>query len=253
MTESLRPPQSTWEYCLSAADELVLWHGRQGGSIREADRPRVVVLIGAAAYGLASSISVDGPDVAGLPLTGPDESRSVSVRGVLQHHALRALQTSPYDVLGAAEREQLLAAYGTPVFDLAREAAIEVITHHARSSEATGQPHPTIRDRAPAMVGGRAAGARVDVEEARNRQQFLTTTGVIWVVYDGGLSRLPVVCTRCRARTGLTLQADTKTGSVRVVCPDRHTTQDSRLTIDIVQEAISVAGASGSEDVDINA
>jgi hypothetical protein len=62
-----------------------------------------VTLIGAA-YGLASSINLDGPDIAGLPLTGPDKSRSASVRGVLQHHALRALQ-SPYEVLGAAERQ----------------------------------------------------------------------------------------------------------------------------------------------------
>jgi len=41
-----------------------------------------------------------------------------------------------------------------------------------------GQPHPTIRDRAPAMAGARAAGARVDVEEARSRQQFLKAAAV---------------------------------------------------------------------------
>ncbi|KOG26343.1 hypothetical protein ADK35_04510 [Streptomyces viridochromogenes] len=160
-TDALRPPRTTWEYCLSAADELVLWHMRQGGDVPEADRPRVVTLIGAAAYGLASSISLEGADVVGLPLTGPDESRSASVRGVLQHHALAALQTCPYEALGAAEREQLLAAYGSHTFDLARETAIAVITHHARSSSQTGQPHPTIRDRAPAM-----ADARNDVEDA---------------------------------------------------------------------------------------
>ncbi|WP_331720287.1 hypothetical protein OG985_50130 (plasmid) [Streptomyces sp. NBC_00289] len=253
MTDDLRPPRTTWEYCLSAADELVLWHMRQGEDVPEADRPRVVTLIGAAAYGLASSISLDGPDVAGLPLTGPDESRSVSVRGVLQHHALRALQTSPYEVLGAAEREQLLAAYGSPVFDLARETAVAVITHHARSSGQTGQPHPTIRDRAPAMAGAPAAGPRVDVDVARSRQQYLTAAGVIWVVYDGGLSRQPVVCTNCQARTGLTLQADADAGSVRVICRELHTTHDHRLTVAGVQEAIALAGASRSGDIEINA
>lgn len=252
MTDALPPPRTTWEYCLSAADELVLWHMRQGEDVPEAERPRVVTLIGAAAYGLASSISLDGPDVAGLPLTGPDESRSASLRGVLQHHALRALQTSPYEVMGAAEREQLLAAYGSPAFDLARETAVAVISHHARSSGQTGQPHPTIRDRAPAMAGTRAAGARVDVEEARSRQQFLTAAGVIWVVYDGGLSRLPVACTHCQARTGLTLQADAEAGSVRVICPDRHTTHDHRLTLAGVQEAISRRAASRSGDIEIN-
>ncbi|WP_031045626.1 hypothetical protein [Streptomyces sp. NRRL F-5650] len=252
MTDALPPPRTTWEYCLSAADELVLWHMRQGGNVPEAERPRVVTLIGAAAYGLASSISLDGPDIAGLPLTGPDESSSASLRGVLQHHALRALQRSPYEVLGAAEREQLLAAYGNPAFDIAREAAVAVITHHARSSAETGQPHPTIRDRAPAMVGTRAVRARVDVEEARSHQQFLKAAGVIWVVYDGGLSRLPVVCTRCQARVGLTLQADAEARSVYVICPDRHTTQDHRLTITGVQEAIALGGASRVGDIEIN-
>lgn len=58
MTDALRPPRTTWEYCLSAAEELVLWHMRQGEDVPEADRPRVVTLIGAAAYGLASSISL---------------------------------------------------------------------------------------------------------------------------------------------------------------------------------------------------
>ncbi|MEU6353163.1 hypothetical protein ABZ896_28205 [Streptomyces sp. NPDC047072] len=253
MTDALRPPRTTWEYCLSAADELVLWHMRQGRDVPETDRPRVVTLIGAAAYGLASSISLDGPDIAGLPLTGPDESRSASVRGVLQHHALTALQTSPYEVLGAAEREQLLAAYGTSAFDLARETAVAVITHHAQSSGQSGQPHPTIRDRAPEMAGIRAAGTKVDVEEARSRQQFLKTSGAIWVVYDEGLSRLPVLCTRCQARTGLTLQADAETGSVRVICPDRHTTHDHRLTTAGVQAALALGGATRSDDIEINA
>ncbi|MGN9758134.1 hypothetical protein [Streptomyces sp. SD31] len=109
---------------------------------------------------LASSICLEGPQIAGLPLTGPDESRSGSVRGVLQHHALVALQTCPYETLGAAEREQLLAAYGSPTFELARETAVAVIDHHVRSSGETGQPHPTIRDRAPAVAGARAAGGQ---------------------------------------------------------------------------------------------
>ncbi|MFC8201753.1 hypothetical protein ACFUTV_41205 [Streptomyces sp. NPDC057298] len=226
---------------------------RQGEDVPETDRPRVVTLIGAAAYGLASSITLEGHDVVGLPLTGPDESRSASVRDVLQHHALRALQTSPYEVLGAAERERLLASYGSPEFDIARETALAVITHHARSSGQTGQPRSTIRDRAPAMAGAPAAGARVDVEEARSRQQYLKTSGAIWVVYDEGFSRLPVVCARCQVRTGLTLQADAATGSVRVICPELHTNHDHRLTVAGVQEAITRGGASRSGDIEINA
>jgi hypothetical protein len=251
MTDAVRPPQTTWEYCLSAADELVLWHLRQGESISAADRPQVVVLIGAAAYGLASSISVDGPQIAGLPLTGPDEGRSASVRGVMQHHALSALQTCPDDALGATEREELLTSYGSEPFELARQEAVSVVTHHARHSGETGQPHPTIRDRAPSMARARADNARVDVEAARQRQQFLEADGVIWVVYDGGRSRLPVICGRCQARTGLKLQIDTEAGSIRVICPDRHVTQDHRLTIAGVQEAIGFGRSSRSEDIEI--
>ncbi|MFC5253074.1 hypothetical protein [Streptomyces nigrescens] len=202
-------------------------------------------------YGLASSISLEGPQVAGLPLTGPDERRSASVRGVLLHHALSALQRCPNEALGATGREQLLAVYGSRTFNFARETAVAVITHHARSSSQTGQPYPTIKDRVPALAGAQTVGARADVEEARSRQQFLRAAGVIWVVYDGGLSRLPVVCTRCQARTGLTLQADAEAGSVRVVCPDSHVSQDPRLTIARVQEAIVFGGSSRSEDVEI--
>jgi hypothetical protein len=251
MTDALCPPQNTWEYCLSAADELVLWHLRQGADLSAADRPQVVVLIGAAAHGLASSISLDGPEIAGLPLTGPDEGRSASVRGVLQHHALSALQTCPDDALGASEREELLTLYGSEPFELARQVAVSVVTHHARLSGETGQPHPTIRDRAPSMARVRAETARVDVDAARQRQQFLEADGVIWVVYDGGLGRLPVICGRCRARTGLKLQIDAEAESIRVICPDRHVTQDPRLTIAGVQETISLGGSSRSEDIEI--
>ncbi len=198
------------------------------------------MLIGAAAYGLASSISLEGPAVAGLPLTGPDEGRSASVRGVLQHHALSALQTCPDDALGATEREELLTSYGSEPFELARQEAVSVLAHHARLSGETGLPHPTIRDRAPSMARAREDTGRVDVEAARRRQQLLATDGRIWVVYDGGLSRLPVLCGRCQARTGLKLRIDPEAGSIRVICPDGHVTQDPRLTIAGVQETIGV-------------
>jgi hypothetical protein len=243
-------PRTTWEYCLSAADELVLWHLRQGAEIPAASRAQAVVVIGSAAYALASSISLEGPRIVGLPLTGP-AGQPTSVHGVLRHHALSALQACPDDELGASEREQLLASYGTDPFDLVMDAAVDVITHHARSSKEAGQPHPTIRDRAPAMAHALSDVVRVDVHEARSRQQFLRAAGVIWVVYDGGLSRLPVVCGRCRARTGLTLQVDSGEAQIQVICPDRHITWDPRLTITGVQAAIAL-GASSSEDVDIN-
>lgn len=151
MTDAPRHPQTTWEYCLSAADELVLWHVQQGGNVPVTERPRVVTLIGAAAYGLAASLSMEVHEIADLPLTGPDDadSRSRSMLGVLQHHAQAALQTGPYEDMGAEERKQLLAAYGSPAFDSVRETAIAVIVHHAQSA---GRPHPTIEDRAPAMA-----------------------------------------------------------------------------------------------------
>lgn len=40
-------------------------------------------------------------------------------------------------------------------------------------------------------------------------------------------------------------------GSVRVMCPDRHTTHDHRLTITGVREAIALGRAPGSEDIEI--
>lgn len=248
MTDALPSPRTTWEYCLSAADELVLWHIREGGAVPEAARPRVVTLMGAAVYGLATSISLSGPGIADLPLTGSGGS-SASIRGVLRYHALAALQRCPFDVRGAAEREELLAAYGSDTFVSARDTAITVIDHLVRAAGQAGHLCPTIRD--CVMSGVPETGSRVGVEEARSRQQFLTVAGMIWIVDGAGASRPPVVCTRCGAHTGLTLQVDTEAGSVRVICPGRHLTDDRRLTVTRVQELIALAGASSSGDIEI--
>ncbi|MEV0281194.1 hypothetical protein AB0I22_33070 [Streptomyces sp. NPDC050610] len=55
MTDTLRAPYTTWEYCLSAAEEMVLWHHTLRAPVAdedsEADDAQTVALLAAALHG----------------------------------------------------------------------------------------------------------------------------------------------------------------------------------------------------------
>jgi len=251
MTSNALEPGTTWEYCLSAADELVLWHLQQGENLEaESERPSVVVLIAAATYALSSSISLEGSQIAHLALGSPGGAGGIL--GVVRHRPLAALRGWPADAMGRAETDTLIAERDSDSFEAVRSAAESVITHHVRSAAEAGRPHPTILDRALVELRARVESAGgVDVDGARSRQQYLTTDGMIWVVYDGGDTRLPILCGRCQTNTALMLRVDAEAGRVRIVCPDRHVTRDPRLSTDVVLEAIVLKGASRAGDIEI--
>jgi len=180
MTSDALEPGTTWEYCLSAADELVLWHLQQGEILEaESERPYVVVLIAAATYALASSISLEGSQIARLAL-GSSEG-SGGVLGVVRYRSPAALRTWPEDSLGSVEADDLIAGQDGVFFTSVRAAAEAVLTHHVRAAVEAGQPRPTILDRALVRLRAQAESSAdgVDVDEARARQQYLTTDGMI--------------------------------------------------------------------------
>ncbi len=84
--------------------------------------------------------------------------------------------------------------------------------------------------------------ADADGAAAWSRQR-LDVTGTVWVVYDGGLSRLPVTCGRCGARSGHRLTVDQVAGLATLRCTAGHVTRDPRLSCDSVVEAIARADA----------
>ncbi|AVH61715.1 MULTISPECIES: hypothetical protein [Streptomyces] len=160
------PPRTTWEYSLSAAEELVTWHLAHSQE-PPPDGRETTVLLAAAVHALAAGAGLSGPQVASLLLAAP--AGQDSVLNTLQGHVLSALQDSPADALGSSEREQLLAAYGTGEFTAVQEAAQRVLHHHVQDADGHGQPHPTIRDRAHSMADARHQQllkdlARVQVE-----------------------------------------------------------------------------------------
>lgn len=236
MTDVVLEPETTWDFSLSAADGLVLWHQKQeDAEALEVEARWVVVLIAAAVHALAVSVSLEGPRIMHLGLGG-----TAGVQGVLTHRSLTALRTCPDDARGADEARSLIASHGGPWFASVQRAADAVIDRHVRTAVDEGRTRPTILDRAslPALA-----------DEARSRQQYLTTDGIIWVVYDD--TRLPIVCGRCYTNEGLRLRVDAEAGTVRIVCPDRHVTRDPRLGVGRVQEAIGLGGASRTGDVEI--
>ncbi|MGW2112380.1 hypothetical protein [Streptomyces sp. NPDC001948] len=67
----------------------------------------------------------------------------------------------------------------------------------------------------------------------------------------GHSSRMPVLCSVCDARTGLTLAA--RGEDTWITCPDGHTTRDWRLTAEAVSEVAAAAAEAGVSEVPADA
>ncbi|MGK5548659.1 hypothetical protein ACSNOH_28585 [Streptomyces sp. URMC 127] len=157
--ETGRAPQTTWEYAVSAADQLALWHADSNPGIGEQPlRHQTVVLLGAAIYQWASNEGADGPGVIDAPLG--------ALINVLRDHAIRALERCPAPAdSGAEERTLLVYAYGGPAFDVVQHTALDVVQHHL--NDASPVTTVTIADRRPALQEAarrRAAGSVWDDE-----------------------------------------------------------------------------------------
>ncbi|MEW2498496.1 hypothetical protein AB0942_33940 [Streptomyces nodosus] len=160
-------PCTTWEFSVSAAEELVVWHLDLGREPQPMGR-ETIVLLAAAVHALATTSALAGPEVASLPLAAP--AGQDGLLGMLRDHALSALQSSPAEVLAGVEREQLLAAYGTEQWADMLTAAQAVLHHHVQDAAGEGCPHPTIRDRAPAMARARRQRMLTDLEGIEGEQ-----------------------------------------------------------------------------------
>ncbi|WP_424893463.1 hypothetical protein [Streptomyces sp. XH2] len=129
MTGALRPPRTTWEYAVSAADRLLLWHAENGhqDAGEEPLRLQTVVVLAAAIHWWASDAQQDGPAVASAPLT--------VLAGLLREHALQLLRECPAPAgCGGEQRTRLLDSGET--FEHARRTALATVQHHL--DDATG-------------------------------------------------------------------------------------------------------------------
>ncbi|MGK5548660.1 hypothetical protein ACSNOH_28590 [Streptomyces sp. URMC 127] len=75
----------------------------------------------------------------------------------------------------------------------------------------------------------------------RPSQQQVTVQGMIRLVWDDGLSRIPLECGQCQARTGGTLTVTDDRATY--TCSAGHTTSDHRLDADAVRHAIDSQGS----------
>ncbi|MEV5568383.1 hypothetical protein AB0L54_36855, partial [Streptomyces sp. NPDC052196] len=82
----LRTPGTDWEYAVSAADQLMLWHAQVAPyTAQEPLRTRAVVLLAACLHDRAHAAHLIGPDIAQVELA--------DVATTLEHHALSTLQS----------------------------------------------------------------------------------------------------------------------------------------------------------------
>ncbi|WP_280685164.1 hypothetical protein [Kitasatospora sp. MAA19] len=134
-------PRTTWEHCLSAADQLVL---RQPLAGRE-QQEQVVVLLAAVLAGCADSAGLTGSRVAEAPLDG--------LAGLLDAGARIAVRVCPAPPgLGGEQREALLALDRSGFRDV-QAAAREVLAAHLADAGARAR---TVR-----AAAGAAHRARV--------------------------------------------------------------------------------------------
>ncbi|WP_424893252.1 hypothetical protein [Streptomyces sp. XH2] len=70
----------------------------------------------------------------------------------------------------------------------------------------------------------------------RPSRQELHVRGTITLTWDAGLSRIPLECPQCHARTNATLTVTD--GSVTYTCSAQHTSPDHRLDAESVEAAI---------------
>ncbi|WP_449479311.1 hypothetical protein [Streptomyces abikoensis] len=147
MRAAVRPPRTTWEYAVSAADRLVLWHADNGAPRVGEDplRLQTVVMLAAAVHRWASDAQQDGVEVASAPLT--------ALVKLLRERALETLEECPAPAgCGGEERAQLLDQGDVAAFEAVRQTALEAVQHHL--DDAVGVI--TIADRRPAFHGAAA-------------------------------------------------------------------------------------------------
>jgi len=106
----------------------------------------VVVLVAAAVHDLATAAGLIGPQAVGLQLTADDGQASVVGSATTRCRLCKDL--------GAVEREQLVAGYGTDDFTAVQAAAEEVLLRHTAVAGDDGQAHPTYADQALRMARG---------------------------------------------------------------------------------------------------
>ncbi|WP_424893251.1 hypothetical protein [Streptomyces sp. XH2] len=148
-----RTPRTTWEYAVSAADQMVLWHADASpGMSGEPLRTQAVVLLAASISQWAATAGREGPEIIGAPLEALSQS--------LRECPVSALRECPaVESCGAAERAHLLDAHGGPVFAAVQHATLDVLRHHLRDSSTTGSA-VTIADRRAALQAAAAARSR---------------------------------------------------------------------------------------------
>ncbi|MFF1916150.1 hypothetical protein ACFVYE_32105 [Streptomyces sp. NPDC058239] len=139
-----RAPSTRWEYAVSAADQLILWHAsrHQPELLQEPLRTRAVVLLAACVNDRAVTQHLDGPDIAAVSLG--------EVLTALDWYAVSSLESSGAPAgSGGEECAELLQAFGTDKFNAVRAAAREALKGHL----ADGGPHTRITDRRQALRG----------------------------------------------------------------------------------------------------
>ncbi|MFB7853267.1 hypothetical protein ACFC34_40530 [Streptomyces sp. NPDC056053] len=132
---------------MSAADQLVLWHGRTAPQVlEEPARTRSVVLLAACLHDRAAAAGLDGAAVAEVQLG--------QAADVLERYPLSALETcrTAPAAEGGDVVDELLGDYGTDGFERGRQVVRQALVHH----QVDGGPHVRIADRRSAL---RDAGA----------------------------------------------------------------------------------------------
>lgn len=114
---TLRAPDSSWDYCVSAADQLMLWHGQSGHPhvVEEPLRTRVVVVLAACLVDRAVAMGLD-PAIVDVPLAGAlhilNRHPTSALEACRDTPAASATPVSPPASCGRRAREQSeLTAY----------------------------------------------------------------------------------------------------------------------------------------------
>lgn len=139
----LRRPSTTWEFAVSAADQLVLWSADGAPAVAgEPLRTRTVVLLAAAVYDQAREARLEDAEVASVPLA--------RVYDALRQPASSLLEACPAPAgIGGEERDWLLAQYGTDAAGQVTQAAQDAVNRHLAAAGTNNDV--TIADRRPAL------------------------------------------------------------------------------------------------------
>ncbi|MEU8976707.1 hypothetical protein AB0D11_47585 [Streptomyces monashensis] len=131
---------------------------------------------------------------------------------------------------------------------LARAGAIDLGGTHLAAC-ATSMPAPAGDTEAVALA---VAAAREDLDGMGGcGRQSLSVAGTVWLVFDGGLTRIPLECWRCRARTGHDLSTDLDVGPATVRCAAGRLTRDPPVSPGAIVEVIARYGRRMPEDVEV--